>query len=222
LSTQYNAFAKQYSEVNSPADSSNSYNRVVFYEYAACIKPGMHVLDVGCGDGLDMLHYQELGVTVFGVDASTEMVKLAKLRLPKADIRCGLFQQTTFGDQAFDAVVSKYALQTTPDLQPAFQEIHRILKPNGLLLCLVVHPIRQLFEKKDERADYFAQQVVVSHIIDDTIQVREPSHTLREYLNPFFLRHFELLAFDERWEPAAEQVGRSKYPGFMIIKARKK
>lgn len=222
LSKQYNNFAEEFVKNAAEGVINNHFSRDLFYSYIDFIKPGTKLIDLACGDGFDLAHYQELGAKIYGLDASDEMVKLAKDRLPEADVRQGLFESIPFEDNYFDAVLSKYAIMTSADMKPIFSEMHRVLKPGGIMMYLVTHPFRQYFEKRDEKGDYFKQEVVNSHILDMTITVKEPSHTMTEYFNDSLFKNFEVLAYDEQWDPAAEAINDRKYPGFLIIKARKK
>lgn len=222
LSKQYNDFAKRFSEIHDFGENSNRDNRKVFYSKLGFIRPGMKVLDLACGDGLDLAYYKELGAEVYGLDASEELVKIARERLPGADIRVGLFESNPFEDNFFDIVLSKYAIQTSADMKPVFLEINRVLKTGGTLIYLVTHPLRQYMEKKDPTTDYFEQKIVDCHILNDTIVVQEPTHTLNEYLNPDFLTNFDVQEFEEYWDAAAEQIDGRKYPGYFILRAIKR
>ncbi len=61
-----------------------------------------------------------------------------------------------------------------------------------------------------------------SVILNGTITVQEPTHTMNEYLSEYFLSYFTVEKFIELEDPTAEKVEGRKYPGFFIIKARKK
>ncbi len=222
LSKQYNNFAKKFSSIHDEGENSNRDNRKIFYEQADFIKTGMKLLDLACGDGLDLSYYKTLGAEIFGLDASEELVGIAKNRNPGADIRVGLFENIPFEDSYFDVVLSKYAIQTSKDMNPVFSEIHRVLKSGGIMMYLVTHPLRQYIEKKEVRADYFEQKIVDSNILNNSISVKEPSHTFNEYFNSFLLANFEVQFFQEYWDAAAEQIGGNKYPGYFILKAKKK
>jgi hypothetical protein len=91
-----------------------------------------------------------------------------------------------------------------------------------MMMYLVTHPLRQYLEKREGRADYFDQKIVDSHILGNTVTVREPTHTMTEYLNPFLFKNFDVQAYDEHWDPAAEVIDGKKYPSFFILKARKR
>lgn len=222
LSKQYNEFAGKFSNAHDVGENSNRDNRKVFYELLDFVKPGIKLLDLACGDGLDLVYYKSLGAEVHGLDASEELIKIAKERLPEEDLQVGLFEKTPFENGAFDVVLSKYAIQTSADMNPIFKEIHRILKPGGNVMYLVTHPFRQYFEKKDSKGNYFEQKVVDSHILNNSITVKEPSHTLNEYLNAEFLNNFDITFYQEYWDAAAEQIDGKRYPGYFILKAIKR
>ncbi len=222
LDTQYNNFAQEFSDVHDSGENSNNYNRQLFYSHIDFIKPGLKLLDLGCGDGLDLVYYQSLGAEIYGIDASEQMATLAKNKLPSADIKVGNFNELPYEDNDFDIVMSKYALMTSRDMQPVFKEIHRVLRPGGIMMYLVTHPFRQYFEKINPQADYFKKEIVNSNILNGTITVQEPTHTLNEYLNDFLFKNFDVQMFEEQWDPAAEKIENRNYPGFFILKAKKR
>lgn len=222
LATQYDNFAEDFSHNHNIGENSNSLNRTDFYGYIDFLKPGMKVLDVACGDGTDLLYYRNLGVEVYGIDASAEMIKLAHSKVSDIPLVVGTFENMPYEDSYFDAVLSKYALMTSADMEPAFKEIHRILKPGGTMLYLVTHPFRQYFEKRNPQADYFTQEIVDSHILSGSVIVQEPSHTMNDFLNTFLFQNFDVQAYGEHWDPAAGQIDGRKYPGYFILKAVKR
>jgi len=222
LAKQYDNFSDDFSTNQDIGENSNRMNRELFWAGLEFVKPGMKLLDLACGDGLDLAHYQELGADIYGLDASEELLKIAATRVPKENLKVGLFEDLPFDNEFFDVVLSKYALQTSKDIQPAFAEIHRVLKSGGIMMYLVTHPFRQYFERREISGDYFEQIIVDSHILNDTVTVQEPTHTIAEYLNSFLFEKFDVQMYDERWDPAAECIDGRKYPGFFILKAKKR
>lgn len=181
-----------------------------------------HALDFGCGFG-DMIEYlKSKSIACAGVDSSSEMVAIAK-EVTGVDVRCEDFAQTSFEDESFDLITSKWAMQTSSEIDPIYKEAHRLLKIGGHFVFLVVHPIRQFIEKKKAGKDYFKKEIVNSIIFDGAITVYEPSHTMKEWLSETFLSLFNLKSIDEGAEfPAAEQIGGDIYPTYLIIAAQKK
>jgi ubiquinone/menaquinone biosynthesis C-methylase UbiE len=220
IEKQYNEFHAVYSENLEQQDEIG--NRM-FYKHLNFLLEGKQVLDVGCGDGTDCANYKKMGANVFGVDPSENFIGSAKEKLPEGNFIVGRGEILPFSDEEMDVVFSKYALQTSPDVPKILQEISRVLKPEGMLVYLAKAPIRQFIEKKKEGKNYFEQEVVDSYIYEGKIHLREPSHTLGEYLNPDFLKDFEIENFEEGFDfPASEQVNGDIYPTFFIVKAKKK
>jgi 2-polyprenyl-3-methyl-5-hydroxy-6-metoxy-1,4-benzoquinol methylase len=56
---------------------------------------GTLVLEVGCGSGVFLRAAAERGAQVSGLDASTELVELARAHVPEADMRVGDMQFLT-------------------------------------------------------------------------------------------------------------------------------
>lgn len=106
---------------------------------------GEKVLDVCCGTGsLALALKASVGVkgAVHGVDASREMIDVARRKAHKAgmdvDFRVGLAEKLPFADKTFDLVVSQLAIHHLPgDVKiRAFEEMYRVLNPKGR--CVVV------------------------------------------------------------------------------------
>jgi ubiquinone/menaquinone biosynthesis C-methylase UbiE len=219
VSKQYNNFSAKFSRNHI---IPNQKNRDLMFKFVGKSLKGKRVLDVGCGDGFDLEYYAKLGAKGYGIDASSKLLAIATERLPKNDIRLGFAEKLPYRANFFDFVLSKYAIMTSANLNPIFSEMYRVLKPHGILIYLCTHPLRQYIEKKKSNADYFRKEIVTSRILDNTITVKEPSHTFNEYFNLDFFSKFEMLDFVETYDPAAEKIHNATYPGFFIVKARKK
>ena len=111
----------------------------------ARLAAGESVLDVGCGTGsLAIAAKRQVGATgtVFGVDASPEMLTRAERKARKAHAKVGfqqaLAQALPFADAQFDVVLSTVMLHHLP--RPARRqcagEIRRVLKPGGRVLVV--------------------------------------------------------------------------------------
>ena len=111
----------------------------------AAMRSGERVVDIGCGSGkvpVVAAGFVAPGGAAFGVDASAEMIALARQRAREAnvevDFRHAAMEDLPFPDESFDVVLSCQALHHVPrDAKiQALTEMHRVLKPGGRLLLL--------------------------------------------------------------------------------------
>ncbi|MDQ4108338.1 MAG: class I SAM-dependent methyltransferase [Actinomycetota bacterium] len=88
------------------------------------------VLDVGCGVGalLDDLAAAAPLATIFGVDLSTGMLRLADPRFPRAIMDA---TKLAFASASFDVVTMCFMLFHVPDPVAALKEVERVLRPGG-------------------------------------------------------------------------------------------
>jgi len=108
----------------------------------AGIRTGMRVADVGCGVGVVTTMLSELVGSrghVVGVDASNEQIEQAR-RLSPIDASNISFVvagavNTGLPAESFDLVYCRFLLIHLSQPQRALAEMHRLLKPNGILVC---------------------------------------------------------------------------------------
>ena len=102
--------------------------------------PGMKLLDVATGTGLvaraAATIVRERGA-VIGLDPSAGMLRQGR-PAHSALLVQGTAEALPFGDDDFDFVSMGYALRHVADLQVAFRECRRVLKPGGRLLVLEI------------------------------------------------------------------------------------
>jgi len=102
------------------------------------VRPGAHILDVGCGLGRWVRRFEELGLQVTGVDATHAMLCLARERGERAPLVAGEAQRLPFRDAQFDCVSDITVTQHIPtSLQAhAISEMVRVLKPGGRAILM--------------------------------------------------------------------------------------
>lgn len=95
----------------------------------------LSVLDVGCGQGIDLIRYARAGARVVGIDLTPRHVTLARAHLEALDLHGevieGDAETLPFPDDSFDRVSSNGVLHHTPDMGKALREIRRVLRPTG-------------------------------------------------------------------------------------------
>jgi len=103
------------------------------------LRPGLDVLDVGCGTGdfLRLLAPIVSPGTAVGVDLSETMIAEARQRsaenVGNLSFRVGSVLELPFPAQSFDRVIATQLLLHVPDPQKALLEIRRVLAPSGVV-----------------------------------------------------------------------------------------
>jgi SAM-dependent methyltransferase len=107
----------------------------------APLESGDHVVDVGCGAGIDSLIAAKMvgpNGRVIGVDMTPEMIAKARASAEQAGasnvaFRQGLAESLPVEDSWADVVISNGVMNLFPDKLAGLQEIARVLKPSGRL-----------------------------------------------------------------------------------------
>jgi 2-polyprenyl-3-methyl-5-hydroxy-6-metoxy-1,4-benzoquinol methylase len=107
----------------------------------AGLRPGMRVLDVGCGPGdVSFVASRLVGPagTVLGVDASADIIELARTRAAEHGVTSVRFEQTTVGDLALDepvdTVIGRLILMHLPDPVATLRQLAGLVRPGGVIV----------------------------------------------------------------------------------------
>jgi ubiquinone/menaquinone biosynthesis C-methylase UbiE len=103
------------------------------------LKPGMVVLDAGCGTGRHASVALELGCTVIGLDISVPMLEVARARQPAPECAVGSLDALPIASGSIDFAVCGLALCHASDLGSPLRELRRVLKPGGRLVISDPH-----------------------------------------------------------------------------------
>jgi len=123
-------------------DSSASYEQVNFSRlvdrFAATLRPGTRILDLGCGSGRDAARLTNQGFDVVAADGSQAMIARATELHPELTGRTEhvvLPGRLPFVDSAFNGVTSWAVIMHVPEdgLKVVFGEIARVVAPGGVL-----------------------------------------------------------------------------------------
>jgi len=113
----------------------------------AGLKPGMKVVDVGFGTGLvakEAIKVIEDADLLIGIDPSAGMIKASPLH-GQVTILDGRAEEIPLPESSCDFISMGYALRHISDLNKAFREFHRVLKPDGRLCILEITKPRSFF-----------------------------------------------------------------------------
>lgn len=94
------------------------------------VRTGMRVLDVGCGGGLLLRHFQSLGLEATGADISAAAVE--SLRRHGLDAHVASADNLPFPDASFDLVTACDVVEHLYDQERHVSEVRRVLKPGGV------------------------------------------------------------------------------------------
>jgi SAM-dependent methyltransferase len=127
---------------------------------------GGKILDLGFGDGRNMLLLKNCGLKVYGVEITEENIELGKNSIGKlqvdAELKVGSNTKIPYEDNYFDYILASsscYYVDEGSTFDDNMKEIKRVLKTNGSLVANF-----PAFVKKD---------VPVSFILEDSVILEE-------------------------------------------------
>lgn len=104
------------------------------------VRPGMDVLDLGCGDGTTALPAAERGAKVLGVDIAGNLVAAGNTRAAAAGLSNLRFQEGDASslegivDESFDLVISIFGAMFAPRPHDVAQEMVRVTRSGGRIV----------------------------------------------------------------------------------------
>lgn len=134
----YDRVAHDYAELTRSAPQAQPWMASIFTLLATLVvrSGGGTVLDVGCGPGWWTGLLAKQGVDAFGVDISSEMVRVARDNNPDARFEISSLLDLPADDATVAAAVCWFVLHHLPDedVDAALTEMIRVVKPGGVLL----------------------------------------------------------------------------------------
>lgn len=113
------------------------------------------MLELGCGEGNDSIYFANQGHTVTATDFSDIAIKQDKERWSNPRLRFEILDISTpfsWGDKSFSVVYARLSLHYFRDdaTKAIFKEIHRVLRPGGLLCCMCKEVRDSIYGKGNE------------------------------------------------------------------------
>lgn len=134
----WNRIARRYAafEMADPAGYETTLQRV-----GALLQPQHVVLEIGCGSGTTALRLAQQVHTMLAIDASTEMIAIAReklaaqaVSLPSLRFEVGDAEQPPVDGSRHDVILAFNVLHLLADLDTALDTLVSRLRPGGLLI----------------------------------------------------------------------------------------
>jgi SAM-dependent methyltransferase len=137
-STAYDAVALTYAQMFRASLKDSPLDRAILGAFAELVRANGEapVADLGCGPGHVTAYLGDLGLAVFGVDASPEMIKIAREDYPGLRFDVGSMTGLNLADGELGGVLSRWSIIHTPpeEIAPILTEFRRVLTSGGYLL----------------------------------------------------------------------------------------
>jgi 2-polyprenyl-3-methyl-5-hydroxy-6-metoxy-1,4-benzoquinol methylase len=166
-------------------------------QFAAAVKPGGSILDVGCNSGRDTRELLDLGYRVTGVDVSEQALRLCREQCPEArTIKMSLLDLPSLKEQ-FDGIWLSYVIVHIPfKLVPdALAALDSVLRPEGAMMMMVtvveesqekIHNSNVMFDEHG-----VARKVPVAHWAPDPL--------IAQFRSRFKISWMNLKPFVDGW-----------------------
>lgn len=197
----YDAVASTYAQLFRDELRDRPLDRAILGAFAEVVSASgdSQVADLGCGPGHITAYLDELGLAVFGIDASPAMVELARQAYPGLRFDVGSMAALNIADGVLGGVLSRWSVIHTPPLElpVILADFHRVLAPGGYLLVGFSasddpsHPT-QVFDHTVALAyrwwpDHLAATLRKSGFAEVARMVREPQPTDRRQFQEIHL-----------------------------------
>lgn len=159
------------------------------------INPGK-MLEVGCGTGHWTELFSEKGFQITATDVSQAMMSQAKKKsIPNVIFLEADVCQLPFQDNYFDQVATITALEFCGNIQQAFSEIKRVLKPGGWLIIGSLNADSMLGKTKDSDPVFKHADLMTKERLEQHLQtVGKPVVTESVFLSS----EFEILDYSDK------------------------
>lgn len=210
------------------------------------LKPGAKIIDIACGQGFFAREFAAAGAEVVGSDIAQPLIAQAKKLSPKTiKYYVAPADNLNFTKSAtFDAATIVLAIQNIKNIDGTFKEAHRVLKPGGKLVMVLMHPAfripqhsswgfdeetKQQYRRIDTYLSGQAVELLVHPGKKGSAKTISYHRSLQDFSKALFKSGFAITRLEE-WishkqsqkgpRQKTEDTARKEIPLFLMIEAR--
>jgi ubiquinone/menaquinone biosynthesis C-methylase UbiE len=141
----WDSIADWYAALVRDGSPMHGFSRDILLSALPLTLEGIHVLDIGCGEGLITRAVAARGAAALGIDPTSALIQHARATERTQPVGATYRQDdgatlSSVGSKTTDWVTAGLSLNNIPDLDSAIGSIRRVLKPDGRLVFTVPHP----------------------------------------------------------------------------------
>lgn len=139
---------------------------------------GSSILDMGCGDGRNIIELAQKGFEITGIDFSPAAVEIAQKRLKEKNLIANVYVSDIFEkvrfieDESFDGIIASDAVHYVEieKFTQILKEMNRILKTGGLIFLTV--PSEKAIIEPEKLAELFFTKEQIEKIITESFNIK--------------------------------------------------
>lgn len=164
------------------------------------LPPNQKILEIGCGNGIGtrLIHAYFKPSQLIATEYDESLVEIAQQKVKDLNVFVEQADATKlrFADHEFDAIVGLSVIHHIPNWEEALDELHRIIKPNGLLIIkeLSIDTFRTFFGKISRKFvehpydDMFTEKEFVNYLKQKGYKIESlMPHSMLGFLSDFYL-----------------------------------
>jgi len=210
-------------------------------------KPGLKILEIGCGEGFIARALAGAGASLTACDISPELIEIAKKKSKGIEYKVSKAEKLEWvGAHVYDVVLAVLTLQNMEKVEPVFQGVARALTKDGRLIFVLNHPAFRIpkataWGYDEEKSIQYRRADAYLSGRRETIDMHPGKsgnksvtysfhRSLQDYMKALKASGFAITRLEE-WishrtsekgpRERAENTARKEFPLFMMIEARK-
>ena len=119
---------------SSDVEFGNLEANLAFLDQTGLLRPGLRILEIGCGRGTLLNELRARGLDAVGVDTSADRLAETRARYGPLPVQQVAGTTLPYDDATFDLVLSFDAFEHIADSDAHLAEVRRVLRPGGSYL----------------------------------------------------------------------------------------